>query len=108
MKWYAYTQCMVCLPHRFLCPRNVILVFPQGLGKTLQTIALIAYLTTVLKVNGVNFLPRHPLQSTTPPSSKYHATLFKVPHHPLQSITPPIKVPHRPLQGTIFYHCAES
>ena len=24
----------------------------------------------------------HPLQSTTPPSSKYHTTLFKVPHHP--------------------------
>ena len=27
----------------------------------------------------------NPLQSTTPPSSKYHTTLFKVAHHPLQS-----------------------
>ena len=24
-------------------------------------------------------VPHHPLQSTTPPSSKYHITLFKVP-----------------------------
>ena len=32
-------------------------------------------------------VPHHPLQSITPPSSKYPATLFKVPHHPLQSTT---------------------
>ena len=25
-------------------------------------------------------VPHHPLQNTTPPSSKYHTTLFKVPH----------------------------
>ena len=31
----------------------------------------------------------HPLQSTTPPSSKFHTTLFKVPHHPLQNTTSP-------------------
>ena len=42
-------------------------------------------------------------KATTPPSSKYHTTLFKVPNHPLQSTTPPsskyqttlFKVPHR-------------
>ena len=47
-------------------------------------------------------------QSTTPPSSKYHTTLFKVPHHPLQSTTQPsskyhttiFKVPRNPLQST--------
>ena len=31
----------------------------------------------------------HPLQSTIPPSSKYHTTLFKIPYHPLQSTIPP-------------------
>ena len=53
-------------------------------------------------------VPHHPLRSTTPPSSKYHTTLFKVPHHPLQSTTPPsskyhtplFKVPQHPLQST--------
>ena len=50
--------------------------------------------------------PHHlSLQSTTPPSLKYHATLFKVPHHPLYSTTSlflkyhttVFKVPHNPL-----------
>ena len=67
------------------------------------------------KINWLFRVPRHPLQSTTPPSSKYHttssnyhATLFKIPHNPLQSTTPPsskyhttlFKVPHHPLQST--------
>ena len=29
-------------------------------------------------------VPHHPLQSTIPPSSKYHTALFKVPYNPLQ------------------------
>ena len=61
------------------------------------------YHTTLFKV------PHHPLQSTTSPSSKYHITIFKVPHHPLQSTTSPsskyhitlFNVPHHPLQSTI-------
>ena len=36
------------------------------------------------KHHHLQIYPLHPLQSTTPPSSKYHTTLFKVPHHPLQ------------------------
>ena len=58
------------------------------------------YHTTIFKI------PYNPLQSTTPPSSKYHTNLFKVPHNPLQSTTPPsskyhttlFNVPNNPLQ----------
>ena len=52
--------------------------------------------------------PHHPLRSTTPPSSRYHTTLFKVPHHPLRGTTHPLQsttslfeVTHHPIQSTI-------
>ena len=38
-----------------------------------------------ISIKKIKFGQNYPLQSSTPPSSKYQTTLFKVPHHPLQS-----------------------
>ena len=62
------------------------------------------YHTAIFEVPHYLFkVPHHPLQSTTSPSSKYHTTLFEVPHHPLQSTTPPSSKYHTTnLHGTMY------